>query len=92
MTAEAAPFQQETIGYVVTCPVDDWTFDARYTSGVCPVCGWTPEGGPISSPAWYQAVQKVDWGLVGLLALTVALIVLGVAAAHAAGLSWRDLI
>jgi hypothetical protein len=48
------------------CPVDDWDFDARYTDGECPLCGWRPPGGPVAPPTFH----RIDWfwPLVGVVA------------------------
>jgi len=39
------------------CPTDNWDFVPRYTDGVCPLCGYRPEGAPITAP-WSA---RVDW-------------------------------
>jgi hypothetical protein len=26
------------------CPTDSWAFTPLYTDGVCPLCGWAPQG------------------------------------------------
>jgi len=66
------------------CELDDWTFDARYTDGKCPICGWAPEGAP-TAPGWLVAARRFEWELTGLVVLMVVLVVLGAVVAHAAG-------
>jgi len=67
------------------CEADDWTFDARYTQGRCPICGWTPEGAP-TMPRWMSLARRADWEMVGLLVLLDVLVLLGLVVARAAGL------
>jgi hypothetical protein len=69
---------------VFHCELDDWDFDARLTDGVCPICGWAPEGGTVPDPAWVLLLRRVQWDFVGLLVLAAVLIVLGVLVAQAA--------
>ena len=66
------------------CELDGWTFDARYTDGRCPICGWAPDGAP-TAPGWLVAARRFEWELSGLVALVVVLFVLGALVAHAAG-------
>lgn len=66
------------------CELDGWTFDARYTDGKCPICGWAPEGAP-TAPGWLVTARKFEWEVTGLLTLMVVLVVLGALVAHAAG-------
>jgi hypothetical protein len=66
------------------CELDRWTFDARYTDGKCPICGWAPEGAP-AAPGWLVTARRFEWELTGLVALMVVLVVLGAVVAHAAG-------
>lgn len=68
------------------CELDRWGFDPRYTGGVCPICGWVPDGMP-TAPGWILALRKLDWEVLGLLLLMVALVVLGGLIAYAAGLA-----
>ena len=68
------------------CELDKWSFDPRYTDGRCPICGWAPEGVP-NAPAWLRYARRVEWELLGLLALLVVLVVLGLVVAHAAGIN-----
>jgi hypothetical protein len=68
------------------CELDRWSFDPRYTDGRCPICGWQPEGAP-KAPAWLTLGRRVEWELVGLVALLVVLVVLGVVVARAAGIA-----
>ncbi len=67
------------------CEVDDWTFDARYTQGRCPICGWAPDGAP-TAPRWLALVNVVDWQVIGLVLLADVLALLGLIVANAAGL------
>jgi hypothetical protein len=66
------------------CEADDWEFDARYTEGVCPICGWRPEGAP-SAPRWLALSRKVDWEMIGLFTLFVLLVFTAVIVSQAAG-------
>jgi hypothetical protein len=66
------------------CEADDWEFDARYTEGACPICGWQPEGAP-HAPRWLTLSRKVDWEMVGLFALFVVLVFCAVIISQAAG-------
>ena len=61
----------------VTCPVDDWEFDPRYTDGVCPLCGWRPPGPRVEAPV----SARVDWfwpmaGLLFVLSVVMGILVL----------------
>ncbi len=67
------------------CPTDDWTFDPRYTNGLCPICGWAAEGAP-TVPRWLAIANRMDWEMLGLFALADVLVLLGLIVAHAAGL------
>ena len=69
----------------VRCELDDWSFDPRYTDGICPICGWRPDAAVYSVPAWRVALGKVEWDLVGLFVLFAVLVFWGVVVAHAAG-------
>ena len=69
----------------VMCEGDGWSFDPRYTQGRCPICGWTPPGAP-DAPRWLAFVNRMDWQMVGLLALVDVLALLGLVVAHATGL------
>ena len=63
----------------VTCPNDNWTFAPKYTEGVCPLCGWKPEGVEYSAPF----AARVDWfwpSLFFMLAASIAMSVLVVLA------------
>jgi hypothetical protein len=66
------------------CELDDWTFDARYTDGRCPICGWQPDGAPVAPP-WLSAARRFEWELTGLFVLLIVLAVLGAVVASAAG-------
>lgn len=67
------------------CETDGWTFDARYTQGRCPVCGWAPDGAP-SAPRWLALVDRMDWPTTGLVLLADVLVLLGLVVANATGL------
>lgn len=73
------------------CPVDNWWFDARYTDGACPICGWKPDGVTYAAPMWLQVVQRADWELLGLVFMVIVLVVLGILVERAAGLSPNDI-
>ena len=66
------------------CELDGWGFDARYTNGRCPICGWAPPGAP-TAPGWLTVGRRIDWQLFGLLALAVMLLLAGLVVAQAAG-------
>ncbi|MFN2464284.1 MAG: hypothetical protein ABR573_10335 [Candidatus Dormibacteria bacterium] len=67
------------------CEVDSWDFDPRYTAGACPICGWAPEAIQMPAvPAWQTQLAWVPWDYVGLAALFVALVALGIFVAIAA--------
>jgi hypothetical protein len=68
------------------CELDRWSFDPRYTEGRCPICGWRPEGAP-SAPLWLSVARRVEWELIGLVALLIVLVVLAVVVARAAGIA-----
>jgi hypothetical protein len=61
-------------GVRVHCEFDDWTFAPRFTDGVCPLCGWRPEGVVEESPL----VERMDWFTVMLVAVVVVSLVMGV--------------
>ncbi|HEV3232709.1 MAG TPA: hypothetical protein VG245_10700 [Candidatus Dormibacteraeota bacterium] len=70
------------------CQLDNWDFDPRYTDGACPICGWRPAGARTTArPSWLAWADRVEWDLVGLVALFVVLLVMGVLVGQAAGLS-----
>ena len=56
------------------CPLDEWEFDARYTDGVCPLCGWRPPGAPVPAPR----AARIDWFWPALAAMAVASVLMGV--------------
>ena len=68
------------------CELDRWSFDPRYTDGRCPICGWQQEGAP-NAPAWLMLARRVEWELLGLFALLIVLVVLGLVVARAAGIT-----
>jgi hypothetical protein len=61
-----------TTGATAFCPVDEWTFSPRYTEGVCPLCGWRPEGMLVAPPL----SRRIDWFYPGLAALVVTSVVM----------------
>jgi hypothetical protein len=67
------------------CEADRWTFDARYTQGRCPICGWAPEGAP-AAPPWLALVNRLDWEMVGLFLLVDLLVLIGLVVVRAAGI------
>ena len=70
------------------CQLDDWDFDPRFTGGVCPICGWHPEGAAASPrPAYLAWTEGVQWDLVGLVLLFVVLVIMGVLVGRAAGIN-----
>ena len=77
---------RQTRTRVFHCDLDDWDFDARYIDGVCPICGWAPEGGAQAVPAWVRRLRQVQWDFVGLVVFAVTLVVLGILVAQAAHL------
>lgn len=48
------------------CPVDSWAFTPLYTDGVCPLCGWTPEGYTYAAPP--LTPYERYWGAMGGIA------------------------
>ena len=74
------------------CELDDWWFDARYTDGACPICGWRPEGSAFPAPLWLRLHRRLDWELLGLVAMLAVLGIVGYEVELAAGVSWHDLI
>jgi hypothetical protein len=64
------------------CKLDGWSFNPRYTEGVCPICGWKPDGAA-AAPRWLALSRKVEWDLVGLFVMFVALTFLAVLVAQA---------
>ena len=68
------------------CELDRWSFDARYTDGRCPICGWAPEGAP-NAPGWLVLARRIDWQLFGLLTLAILLVLIGLVVAQAVGYS-----
>jgi len=66
------------------CELDRWNFDARYTNGRCPICGWAPPGAP-TAPGWLVYGRRLDWPIFGLLALAILLVLIGLIVAQAVG-------
>jgi hypothetical protein len=56
------------------CPLDDWTFSPRYTHGVCPLCGWRPEGTLAEPPLF----TRIDWFWPSIGLLLVVSVIMGV--------------
>jgi len=67
------------------CEADKWSFDSRYTQGVCPICGWAPAGAP-TAPRWLKLANRMDWEMFGLFIFFDLLVAAGLWLAHAAGL------
>jgi hypothetical protein len=61
-------------GVRVRCEFDDWEFSPRFTDGVCPLCGWRPEGIVEEPPL----VERMDWFMVMLVAVVMVSIVMGI--------------
>jgi len=66
------------------CELDRWSFDARYTNGRCPICGWAPAGAP-TAPRWLMTGRRMDWQGFGLLALAIILLLVGLIVAQSVG-------
>ena len=62
------------------CPTDEWSFTPRYTDGICPLCGWQPEG-PLAAP---PLSRRIDWfyPTLGALLLTSAVMLVLVILAY----------
>jgi hypothetical protein len=58
----------------VHCEFDDWDFAPQYTDGVCPLCGWKPDGIVVEPPL----SQRIDWFLVMLVVVVLASLLMGV--------------
>jgi len=58
----------------VTCPNDNWTFAPKYTEGVCPLCGWKPEGLEYSAPF----AARVDWFWPSMFFMLAASVAMGI--------------
>ena len=63
----------------VHCEFDDWDFAPRFTDGVCPLCGWRPDG-IVEEPS---LVERMDWFMVMLVAVVLASIIMGILVVHA---------
>ena len=57
------------------CPVDDWDFAPRYTDGVCPICGWRPEGVDVTPPL----AARIDWFWPAMVFLAVVSVAMAIA-------------
>jgi len=62
---------------IAHCPNDDWDFAPRYTDGVCPICGWRPEGIDVTLPF----AARIDWfwpamGFAALVSVAMAIAVI----------------
>jgi hypothetical protein len=66
-------------GVQAHCEFDDWDFSPRFTDGVCPLCGWQPEGIVEETPL----VQRLDWFMVMLVVVVVASLAMGILVIHA---------
>jgi len=59
----------------VVCPVDNYSFAPKYTDGVCPLCGYKPEGVEFHAPF----AARVDWfwpSMVFMVAASIAMSIL----------------
>ena len=59
----------------LTCPNDKWSFTPKYTDGVCPLCGYKPEGVEFHAPF----AARVDWfwpSMVFMVAASIAMSIL----------------
>jgi len=63
----------------VHCEFDDWDFAPRFTDGVCPLCGWRPEGIVVES----SLVERLDWFMLMLVAVVIVSIVMGILVIYA---------
>jgi hypothetical protein len=57
-----------------TCPNDRWTFTPRYTEGVCPLCGWKPEGIEYKAPL----AARTDWFIPSIVFMVLVSVLMGV--------------
>jgi len=58
----------------VHCEFDDWDFAPQFTDGVCPLCGWQPEGFEADPPL----SQRLDWFTIMLAVVVVASVLMGI--------------
>jgi hypothetical protein len=65
---------QLTVDAVVTCPTDELEFRPYFTEGVCPLCGWRPDGS-VAAP-WTHRVDWVWIAFAGLLAVSVLMAII----------------
>jgi hypothetical protein len=58
----------------VHCEFDDWDFAPQFTDGVCPLCGWQPEGFEADPPL----SQRIDWFMIMLVVVVLASLLMGI--------------
>ncbi|TML79249.1 MAG: hypothetical protein E6G04_06255 [Actinobacteria bacterium] len=58
----------------VVCPVDNWSFAPKFTNGVCPLCGYKPEGVEFHAPF----AARIDWFWPSMAFMIAASIAMGV--------------
>jgi hypothetical protein len=68
------------------CVVDDWSYDARYTRGRCPICGAEASDiQPNAQPTWLATLSRVNWDLAALAVLGIILLITGAVVWKTAG-------
>jgi hypothetical protein len=58
----------------VVCPNDNWSFAPKFTGGVCPLCGYKPEGVDFHAPF----AARVDWFWPSMAFMLAASIAMGI--------------
>jgi hypothetical protein len=58
----------------VHCEFDDWDFAPQFTDGVCPLCGWAPDGYEANPPL----SQRIDWFMIMLAVVVLASLLMGI--------------
>jgi len=58
----------------VHCEFDDWDFAPQFTDGVCPLCGWQPDGYEANPPL----SQRIDWFMIMLVVVVLASLLMGI--------------
>ena len=58
----------------VVCPIDNWPFAPKFTNGVCPLCGYKPEGVEFHAPF----AARIDWFWPSMAFMLAASIAMGV--------------
>lgn len=62
------------------CPVDDRAFTPLYSNGVCPLCGWAPDGYTYRAPLF--APYDRYWGAIAGIAAISAVMCIAVVIAY----------